>query len=302
MVALRVEQRNEPKHSRKPKKSPVASVPAEPSDEASDLLSSANVDRTAQAVRLSNAVVNRMKPIVTPPETTAESVVSGLAINAMTATKFSQFAFGNVDLTACLAQLNGAVERVHRGDLRDSEALLTAQSVTLNALFVHLANLAAKTEYVDKFDKYLLLSLKAQGQCRATLETLAEIKNPPTLFAKQANVAHGPQQVNNAVSSLGRRANRTRAAKRKNSRKRTRRNSWATGPPNGGHGKPKRSGGGDRGNTPRAREQLTARHGPHGMLSRARTGVVSSSFSRPPDKFFGSTERFLKSSEPGSHS
>jgi hypothetical protein len=32
---------------------------------------------------------------------------------------------------------------------------------------------------------------------RATLETLAAIKNPPVIFAKQANIAHGPQQVNN---------------------------------------------------------------------------------------------------------
>ena len=44
---------------------------------------------------------------------------------------------------------------------------------------------------------YLRLAPKSQAQCRATLETLAEIKNPPTLFAQQANVAHGPQQVNN---------------------------------------------------------------------------------------------------------
>jgi len=38
--------------------------------------------------------------------------------------------------------------------------------------------------------------LKAQSQCRATLETLAAIKNPP-IFAKQANFANGHQQVNN---------------------------------------------------------------------------------------------------------
>jgi hypothetical protein len=40
------------------------------------------------------------------------------------------------------------------------------------------------------------LALKAQAQCRATIETLAAIKNPP-VFAKQANIANGPQQVNN---------------------------------------------------------------------------------------------------------
>ncbi len=48
---------------------------------------------------------------------------------------------------------------------------------------------------------YLRLALKAQGQCRATLETLAVIKNPTALtFVKQANIAHGPQQVNNTIA------------------------------------------------------------------------------------------------------
>lgn len=41
--------------------------------------------------------------------------------------------------------------------------------------------------------------LKAQSQCRATLETLAAIKVGPAIFARQANIAHGPQQVNNGV-------------------------------------------------------------------------------------------------------
>jgi hypothetical protein len=34
---------------------------------------------------------------------------------------------------------------------------------------------------------------------RATLETPAPIKNPPTAFARQANIANGPQQVNNTT-------------------------------------------------------------------------------------------------------
>ena len=44
------------------------------------------------------------------------------------------------------------------------------------------------------------LALKAQGQCRATLETLAAIKNPPVVFARQANINNGgQQQVNNGA-------------------------------------------------------------------------------------------------------
>ena len=45
----------------------------------------------------------------------------------------------------------------------------TAQAATLNTMFTHLANLGAKTEYIDKLDRYLRLALKAQGQCRAVL-------------------------------------------------------------------------------------------------------------------------------------
>ena len=52
-------------------------------------------------------------------------------------------------------------------------------------------------EYIEASEKYMKLALRAQAQCRATIETLAAIKNPPVLFAKQANISNGPQQVNN---------------------------------------------------------------------------------------------------------
>ena len=59
-------------------------------------------------------------------------------------------------------------------------------------------------EYMNATETYLRLALKAQGQCRATLETLAMIKNPqPVAFVRQANIAHGPQQVNNGSTHSG---------------------------------------------------------------------------------------------------
>jgi hypothetical protein len=70
-----------------------------------------------------------------------------------------------------------------------------AQAVTLNAMFTQLANQSIQSQYVEHLDRYMRLALKAQGQCRATLETLAAIKNPPTVFARQANIAQGLQQV-----------------------------------------------------------------------------------------------------------
>ena len=218
---MRVEQRDERKQNRKgPEKPTGARSSAEPSAGASDLLNREDLGGTVRAVRQPNTVVNRPKPEAVRQETIAKVMVSGLAVNALTAAQFSKL-FGDVDLTECLAKLNDVVNRVHRGDLREAEALLTAQAVTLNTMFTHLANLAAKTEHDHKLDRYLRLALKAQGQCRATLETLAEIKRPPTLFAQQANVAHGPQQVNNTVSREERDAKPTRAAKQKNRSKRT---------------------------------------------------------------------------------
>jgi hypothetical protein len=55
---------------------------------------------------------------------------------------------------------------------------------------------------LDKLDRYLKLALRAQSQCRATWETLSTIKNPPIAgYVKQANIARGHQQVNNAPFS-----------------------------------------------------------------------------------------------------
>ena len=91
---------------------------------------------------------------------------------------------------------------VQGGNLAGLETTLTAQAVALDAIFNELARRAAANmgEYLNATEVYLRLGLKAQAQCRATLQTLAEIKNPSTVaFVRQANIANGPQQVNNGL-------------------------------------------------------------------------------------------------------
>ena len=56
-------------------------------------------------------------------------------------------------------------------------------------------------DQVPGFDANMRMALRAQAQCRATLETLATVKNPPLIFAKQANIANGPQQINNGMAA-----------------------------------------------------------------------------------------------------
>ena len=87
------------------------------------------------------------------------------------------------------------------GDMSSSERLLVAQATTLNAVCVDLFVRAHSNlgEYIGAAETFMKLALKAQNQCRMTLETLAAIKNPPVVYARQANFSAGPQQVNNGA-------------------------------------------------------------------------------------------------------
>jgi hypothetical protein len=104
----------------------------------------------------------------------------------------------NHEVNALARELSAQVAAVNGGDLRRVEGMLTAQAHTLDELFNNLARRAQANmaEFLNAAETYFRLAFKAQSQCRATLETLVLIKNPP-VFAKQANIAHGPQQVNN---------------------------------------------------------------------------------------------------------
>jgi hypothetical protein len=144
-------------------------------------------------------MVNTLKPGQTQEEASAEMMVEGLGMNAVAAVAYSK-TLGQLDLTECMASLLLEIERIRAGSLNGPEAILAAQAVTLNAMFTQLAYHTSQMTIVDQIDRFTRLAFKAQNQCRATLETLALIKNPPAVFAKQANIAHGPQQVNNTLA------------------------------------------------------------------------------------------------------
>jgi len=52
---------------------------------------------------------------------------------------------------------------------------------------------------MPNYEGFMRMALKAQNQCRMTLETLSNIKNPPVIFAKQAKISQGHQQINNGL-------------------------------------------------------------------------------------------------------
>jgi hypothetical protein len=106
--------------------------------------------------------------------------------------------FGDKSIKRLITELNQRCEQANKGNLDRVEAVLTAHAYTLDAIFHKLARKAIRSAYLDHLEVLLRMGLRAQGQCRATIETLALIKNPPAVaFVRQANIAGGLQQVNN---------------------------------------------------------------------------------------------------------
>lgn len=121
---------------------------------------------------------------------------------AITAKNYSTGNFGELDLKTVVGELADQSAAVNKNDLSGLEQMLFGQAIALNAMFNEFARRATGADRISNMESYMRLSLKAQAQSRATLQTLAEIKNPrPVAFVKQQNIAHGHQQVNNGESS-----------------------------------------------------------------------------------------------------
>jgi hypothetical protein len=126
-----------------------------------------------------------------------ELVLSPVAQNAIGMDAWGRFA-GAADLAGLVKDLRERIEQVQAGDMSSVEAMLYGQAMTLQTMFTSLARQAASETGLKQYQAKLTFALKAQAQCRSTLEALAEIKNPrPVSFVKQANISNGPQQVNN---------------------------------------------------------------------------------------------------------
>ena len=132
--------------------------------------------------------------------TVVERTVLHPTVQAAVTLKEYNKSFGDLDLIGLIATLTEQTKASNDDDLTRAEAMLTTQAHTLDAIFNNLATRAIKAEYMKNLDTYLKLALRAQSQCRATWEALGAIKNPPVMgYVRQANIAHGPQQVNNGV-------------------------------------------------------------------------------------------------------
>lgn len=96
-----------------------------------------------------------------------------------------------------LEEVVNANDKVLAGDSEEIESLLINQAKALDAVFYQYMGKTLSAELIIQMQAFSQLALKAQNQCRNTLATLSELKNPskPTFIKQQNNAAI--QQVNN---------------------------------------------------------------------------------------------------------
>lgn len=112
--------------------------------------------------------------------------------------------FGELDWPSLGEVISDSVRQVRKGDMSQVEEMLLTQAYAMQSIFMNFSRRALAQQYQKPMESYFRMAMKAQNQCRMTLETLATVKNPPVVYARQANIAHGPQQVNNGVSDTTR--------------------------------------------------------------------------------------------------
>ncbi|MBC7623529.1 MAG: hypothetical protein H7232_09105 [Aeromicrobium sp.] len=136
----------------------------------------------------------------TDDEATARTLLRPAAMAAHSIQQMGGVAL--FDINALITELEKQTTALAANDMARAEATLLVQAHTLDALFNRMLSLGISETRLNQFEAFMRVALKAQSQCRTTLEALAEIKNPKAIaFVKQANIAGGYQQVNNGAPS-----------------------------------------------------------------------------------------------------
>ena len=134
-------------------------------------------------------------------ESTIEGGVLRPALRAsITVCNFSPFGGEGTQLNLLADELELQCQAIRSGSHAHIDEMLVSQAHVLDAVFNALASCASRHLglSVEDAERYTRLALKAQKQCRETVEALRGNRSLKTIFATQANVSAGNQQVNNS--------------------------------------------------------------------------------------------------------
>lgn len=100
-------------------------------------------------------------------------------------------------MPARMGVIGDAMAKARAGDKGMPSEMLAAQAMVLDAMFTEMAHRAASNvgRHMEAADRYGKLALKAQANCRATLEALAKLHQPREQTVKHVHVNEGGQAI-----------------------------------------------------------------------------------------------------------
>ena len=152
-----------------------------------------------QAPTKSDNKTFKVEPSKDTPSQTLAKMATTSVLSALTLQSYSG-AGDALEVSDLVTEMKKAGNEAVAGELGRVERMLANQALTLDAIFNNMAQRSFRQESYKGIEVLMRLALKAQAQARSTAEALALLKNPMP-YIRQANIAHGHQQVNNGAPS-----------------------------------------------------------------------------------------------------
>lgn len=161
----------------------------------------ANKARPSEGMKPNNTLLLRQFADETGAQAMARRVLEPDFRHAQTASMFASPVLGKLPeapgLMDYITHLENLTAKAEKGDLALASRILAAQAVTLDSMFSELARRLALNmgEYIGAAERYGRLALKAQSNCRATLDALAKLHQPREQTVRHIHVNEGGQAL-----------------------------------------------------------------------------------------------------------
>ena len=136
--------------------------------------------------------------VVASKDTTSQALAKLATTSVLSAVTLKRYSGAGdaLEVPDLVTEMRKAGDEIVEGNMGRVERMLVNQAMTLDAIFNDMAQRSGRQDTFKGIEVLMRLALKAQAQARSTAEALALLKNPMP-YIRQANIANGPQQVNN---------------------------------------------------------------------------------------------------------
>jgi hypothetical protein len=154
---------------------------------------------TADPAAAANTVNIERQPGKSDEQLMTELAMSPLVRNTLCSKSYATPAFSGSppQFQAALEFLKVIASEVRGGNLDRLTDMLVAQALTLDCMFTEYSrrSLLNAGEYIGAAQSYATMALKAQTNCRTTVEALAKTKRGATQTVKVVHIHQGAQAV-----------------------------------------------------------------------------------------------------------